>query len=192
MAKKNEFKPDKTGSGLLSKLYITPIQRRAILKWVLYALVLVVLGLLQDVALCNFRLFGASTELVPCAIILICLLEGSQNGCVFTLIAALFYWFSGAALGAFAMVMITVLSILVSMFRQSYLQKGFGAAMLCTVFAVLVYEMAMFLLGAFMGLTPWNRIGGFLLTAGMSLLSAPILYPILLSIESIGGETWRE
>lgn len=192
MAKKNEFKPDKTGSGLLSKLYITPIQRRAILKWVLYALVLVVLGLLQDVALCNFRLFGATTELVPCAIILICLLEGPQNGCVFTLIAALFYWFSGAALGAFAMVMITVLSILVSMFRQSYLQKGFGAAMLCTVFAVVVYEMAMFLLGAFMGLTPWNRIGGFLLTAGMSLLSAPILYPILLSIESIGGETWRE
>lgn len=192
MAKKNEFKPDKSGSGLLSKLYITPIQRRAILKWVLYALVLVVLGLLQDVALCNFRLFGASTELVPCAIILICLLEGSQNGCVFTLIAALFYWFSGAALGAFAMVMITVLSILVSMFRQSYLQKGFGAAMLCTVFAVVVYEMAMFLLGAFMGLTPWNRFVGFLLTAGMSLLSAPILYPILLSIESIGGETWRE
>lgn len=192
MAKKKEFKPDKTGSGLLNKLYITPTQRRAILKWVLYALVLVVLGLLQDVVLCNFRFFGATTELVPCAIILICLLEGSQNGCIFTLIAALFYWFSGATLGAFAMVMITVLSVFVAMFRQSYLQKGFGAAMLCTTFAVVVYEMAMFLLGAFIGLTPWNRFAGFLLTAGMSLLGAPILYPILLSIESIGGETWRE
>ena len=192
MAKKNEFKPDKSGSSLLSKLYITPLQRRAILKWVLYGLVLLVLSVLQDVVLCNFRLFGATTDLVPCAIILVCLLEGSQGGCVFTLIAALFYWFSGAAGGPFAMVIITVLSIFVAMFRQSYLQKGFGAAMLCTAFAVVVYEMALFLLGAFTGLTPWSRFAGFLLTAGMSLLAAPILYPILLSIESIGGETWKE
>lgn len=192
MAKKNEFKPDKTGSGLLSKLYITPAQRRNILKWVLYSLVLLVLSLLQDVVLCKFRLFGATTELVPCAIILICLLEGSQGGCVFTLLAALFYWFSGATLGPIAMVAITALSIFVAMFRQSYLQKGFGAAMLCTVFAVVVYEMILFLVGAFTGLTPWGRFGGFLITAGLSLLAAPILYPILLSIASIGGETWKE
>lgn len=192
MAKKNEFKPDKTGSGLLSKLYITPTQRRAILKWVLYMLVLLVLSLLQDVVLCNFRPWGAAVELVPCAIVLICLLEGSQNGCIFTLIAGLLYWFSGATLGPFAMVLITFLSIFVAMFRQSYLQKGFGAAMLCTVFAVLVYEMALFLLGAIMGLTPWNRFGGFLLTAGMALLTAPVLYPVFLSIASIGGETWKE
>ena len=192
MAKKNEFKPDKTGSGLLSKLYITPTQRRNILKWVLYSLVLLVLSLLQDVVLCKFRLFGATTELVPCAIILICLLEGSQGGCVFTLLAALFYWFSGATLGPVAMISITVLSIFVAMFRQSYLQKGFGAAMLCTIFTVVVYEMILFLVGAFMGLTPWNRFGGFLVTAGLSLLAAPILYPILLSIASIGGETWKE
>ena len=192
MAKKNEFKPDKTGSGLLSKLYITPAQRRNILKWVLYSLVLLVLSLLQDVVLCKFRLFGATSELVPCAIVLICLLEGVQGGCVFTLLAALFYWFSGAALGPIAMVAITVLSIFVTMFRQSYLQKGFGAAMLCTVFTVVVYEMLLFVVGAFTGLTPWNRFGGFLITAGLSLLSAPILYPILLSIASIGGETWKE
>ncbi len=192
MAKKNEFKPDKTGSGLLSKLYITPLQRRAILKWALYGIVILVLSLLQDVVLCNFRPFGAGLELVPCAIILVCLLEGSQNGCIFVLLASLYYWFSGATLGAFAMVLITVLSIFVAMFRQAYLQKGFGAAMLGTAFAVTVYEMALFLLGAFMGLTPWGRFWAFLLTAGMSLLAAPVLYPILLSIESIGGETWKE
>ncbi len=192
MAKKNEFKPDKPRAGWLSKLYITPKQRRSILKWALYGLVLLVLSLLQDVVLCNFRLFGATTELVPCAIILICLLEGTQNGCVFALIASLLYWFSGAALGAFAMVMITALSIFACMFRQGYLQKGFGAAMLCTASAVLIYEMAMFLLGAILNLTPWSRFGGFLLTAVMSIAIVPVLYPLMLAIESIGGETWKE
>lgn len=192
MAKKNEFKPDKPRAGWLSKLYITPKQRRSILKWALYGLVLLVLSLLQDVVLCNFRLFGATTELVPCAIILICLLEGTQNGCIFALIASLLYWFSGATLGAFAMVMITVLSIFACMFRQGYLQKGFGAAMLCTASAVLIYEMAMFLLGAILNLTPWSRFGGFLLTAVMSIAIVPVLYPLMLAIESIGGETWKE
>lgn len=192
MARNNDFKPDKPRSGWLSKLYITPKQRRSILKWFLYSLVVLVLSLLQDVVLCNFRPLGAAVELVPCAIILVCLLEGTQSGCVFVLAASLYYWFSGVSLGAFAMVLITVLSILVCMFRQGYMQKGFGAAMLCTAAALLIYQMAMFLLAAILGMTPWARFGGFLLTAGMSMLLAPILYPLLRAIESIGGELWKE
>ncbi len=192
MAKKSEFKPDKARSGWLSKLYITPKQRRSILKWVLYSLVILVLSLLQDVVLSNLRPFGAAIELVPAAIILVCLLEGVQSGCVFALCASLYYWFSGATLGAFAMVVITVLSIFVTMFRQNFMQKGFGAAFLCTAFCVLIYEMALFVLGAILGLTPWYRFGGFLLTAAMGIITIPLLYPLLLLIESIGGETWKE
>lgn len=192
MAKNNDFKPDKPRSGWLSKLYVTPKQRRAILKWLLYSLVVLVLSLLQDVVLCNFHPFSAAIELVPCAIILICLMEGVQNGCIFVLVASLYYWFSGADLGAFAMVLITVLSILVCMFRQGYMQKGFGAAMVCTAGALLTYDMALFVLAAIFGLTRWARFGGFLLTAAMAILLAPILYPLLRSIESIGGETWKE
>lgn len=192
MAKKNEFRPDKPRSGWLSKLYITPTQRRAILKWVLYGFVILVLSLLQDVVFCNLRPFGASIVLVPCAIFLICLLEGVQGGCIFALIASLYYWFSGAVLGGFSMALITFLSIFMCMFRQGYLQKGFGAAMLCTSLALLIYEMALFLLGAILGLAPWDRFSGFLITSAISVVLVPILYPLLLSIESIGGETWKE
>lgn len=192
MAKKSEFKPDKPRSSWLSKLYVTPKQRRAIAKWVLYSLIVLVLSLLQDVVLCNVRPFGAAIKLVPAAIVLVCLLEGVQSGCVFALAAGLYYWFSGATLGAFAMVMITALSIFVTMFRQNYMQKGFGAAFLCTASAVLIYELSIFLLGAILGLTPWYRFGGFLLTAAISIVTIPILYPLLLLIESIGGETWKE
>lgn len=192
MAKKNEFKPDKPRSGWLSKLYITPTQRRNILKWVLYGLVVLALSVLQDVVLCDLRIFGASTELVPCAIFLICLLEGVQSGCLFTLICALLYWFSGAPLGPFGMVMITFLSVFSTMFRQAYMQKGFGATFLCAAGAVLIYEMGLFLLGAIMDMTPWSRFGGFLLTATMSVILIPVLYPLLKAIASIGGESWKE
>jgi len=192
MAKKYDFKPDKPRSGWLSKLYITKLQRRAIMKWCLYGAVLLVLSLLQDVILCHFRLFGATTELVPCAIILITILEGTQSGCSFALIAACLYWFSGTAPGPYAMVLITLLSILASMFRQGYLQTGLSAALLCTGVAMVLYELGVFAFGMFLGLTHWGRLGGFCLTALLSLLAAPLLYPLLLSTQSIGGKTWKE
>ena len=36
--KKQQFRPDSEQTGLLSKLYITPTQRRKIVKWLLYSL----------------------------------------------------------------------------------------------------------------------------------------------------------
>ena len=101
MAKKQDFKPDKTGNGILSKLYLTAAQRRTILKWTLYAVVLLALSLLQDVVLSKVRLFGATTDLVPCAIILICILEEAHKSAVFTLIASCLFLFSGSAPGTY-------------------------------------------------------------------------------------------
>ena len=72
---------------------------------------LLLISILQDVILCRFRLFGATTDLIPCAIILICIMEGVENGSVFALIASLIYQFSGSAPGMYAMVFITILSV---------------------------------------------------------------------------------
>ena len=64
--------------------------------------------------------------------------------------------------------------------------------MLCTVFAVVVYEAAVFTIGYVLGLTILSRAVGFGITAVLSCLTAPIMYPIVKSIASIGGETWKE
>lgn len=192
MAKKHQFRPDKPRAGVLSKLYLTKKQRRSLLKWLLYGLVLLVLSILQDVILCRIRLFGATTELVPCGIFLICILEGTHTGSVFALAASLAYLFSGTAPGTYAMVFIVMLAVLVCIFRQAYLQKGFSAAMLCTAIAMLAYELAVFAIGLFLGLTVPDRIIGFCITAVLSLIAAPVLYPIVLSIGSLGGEAWKE
>ena len=192
MARKYDFKPDKPRSGWISKLYLTRKQRLSMLKWGLYGLALLVLSVLQDVLLCRFRVYGATTELVPCGIFLICVLQGLESGSVFALVASLLYLFSGSAPGPYAMVFITFLAVGVTFLRQSYLQSGFSAALLCTAGAMLVYEMLVFLIVLFLQQTRPDRVVGFLLTAGMTLVSVPVLYPIFLAIGKIGGETWKE
>lgn len=192
MARKYEFKPDKPVSGVYSKLFLTQKQRRALLKWALYSLVLLVLSVLQDVILCRFRLFGATTELVPCGIFLICVMEGLEQGSVFSLCAACIYLFSGTAAGNYSIVFITAISIGITFFRQSYLQKGFSAAMLCTAAGMILYELAVFFIGLFLSFTTFDRLGTHFLTAVLTLLAAPALYPILQTISSIGGNAWKE
>lgn len=190
MAKKYEFKPDKPRSGFFAKLFLTPTQRRSLLKWALYALVLVVLAVVQDVLLSRVHLFGATSELVPCGIFLICILEGIERGSIFALISSLVYLFSGTAAGNYTVVFITVLACLVTALRQAFLQKGFPAALVCTAIAMLVYELMTFAIGVFLGLTLWSRLGIFCLTALFSIVAVPVLYPIILSIG--GGDTWKE
>lgn len=192
MAKKYEFKPDKTDAGFWNKLYLTQKQRLSLLKWLLHTLVLLALSVLQDVIFCRLRLFGATTELVPCGIFLICILEGAESGSVFALLAAVVYLFSGSAGGTYTIVLIAALAVFAAIFRQGYLQKGFSAAMLCVTAAMVLYELTTFGMVLFLGLTTPARFGGFCITAALSLLAAPILYPIVKSIGTIGGETWKE
>jgi hypothetical protein len=189
---KKEFKTDKPYSDFWSKLHLTKLQQKSLLKWTLYGVLLLVLSLLQDVVLCRFRLMGATTELVPVGIFVICILEGAESGSLFALIASLVYLFSGTASGPYSVLFITALAVGVTIFRQAYLQKGLSAALLCAAVAMFGYELLQFAMGLFLNLTLLSRFGGFMLTAAMSCVAIPLLYPLVLSIESIGGETWKE
>ena len=160
MKKERAFRPDKVGTTILHKLYISPGQRRTILKWSLYSILLVVISVVQDVMLSNVRIFGATTELVPCAIFLICILEGAEGGCVFTLLSAWIYLYTGTPAGPYCIVFITMFGVGISVFRQAYLQRGFGTALLCVGVCMLAYEMAVFGIGIFLGQTYGHRCVG--------------------------------
>ena len=77
MAKRREFRPDKQKTNLLSHLWLTPKQQKVFLKWAFYTVLLMGISVVQDVVLSRVRLGGATTELIPCAIFLICILENS-------------------------------------------------------------------------------------------------------------------
>ena len=95
--RQSEFRPDPTGFDWVSKLLLTPKQRKSVLKWLLYSLVCVAGLVLQDSMLARVRFLGGGFELAPALIILICVLEGCENGSVFALTASMIYVFSGSA-----------------------------------------------------------------------------------------------
>ena len=192
MAKKYEFQPDKPYATWLSKLQLTRLQQKQLLKWCLYALVLVILSLFQDVVLCRFRFLGGTTALVPCGIFAICMLEDIQKGSVFALVSACLFFWSGSAPGAHVIILITLLAIVLCVLQQAYLQPGFPAVVFSTTAAMFLYELAVFAFCLLVGQTTPGKYMSFLIPAASSVVVVPLIYPFIKAISRIGGDTWKE
>lgn len=192
MAKKYEFQPDKPYSNWLNQLRLTKYQQKQVIKWGLYALLLILVSVVQDVVLCRMRVWGGTTELVPCCIFLICILEGSQNGCVFALAGAFFYLASGSAPGPHALILIVLPAVLTAIVRQTYLQPGILSALLCTMLAMALYELLVFAFCLLLGYTTADRLDSFMVSALLSPIAVPFLYLIAKPIGAIGGRSWKE
>ena len=187
-----EFKPDAAGSSILKQLHLTKLQRRQLLRWTLFAAICIAGLVLQDVIMCKFNFLGATTDLVPCAILLITVAIGSEQGSLFSLVAGTVYHFSGSAPGPYAIAFLCFLGIAGALFREGFWRRGFASDVLCAAVMLLAYELAVFGTGIFLGLTTWHRLGVFLLTAILSILIMIPLYPLVSKIDRIGGETWKE
>lgn len=193
MAKKRyEFKPDREGPDLLSRFSLTKIQRQRLLKWTLYGLILMFLSVLQDCILYDMRLFGSTTDLVPCAVIAICVLEGAEAGNSFALIASILFYASGSSGGVIAIPVLTFCALGAAIFRQNYLQKGFAATLLCTGVATVLYELTAFGVALVLGLTFAGRFIVVLTTSILSTAVISLLYKIFIAIGKIGGDSWKE
>lgn len=190
--KKIEFRPDPTGHNWADKLRLTPLQRKSVLKWLLYSAVCVAGLVLQDSMLARLRLFGGCFDVTPALIVLICVLEGSENGSLFALLASMVYVFSGTGQGHYCIAMLTLAAVLATAFRQSYLRRGAGSDLICVGGAMVLYEMAVFTAGVLQGLTYRARWGVFLMTAIVSTLTAGAVYALLKYIGTIGGNAWKE
>ena len=190
--KKIEFRPDPTGHNWADKLRLTPLQRKSVLKWLLYSAVCVAGLVLQDSMLARLRLFGGCFDVTPALIVLICVLEGSENGSLFALLASMVYVFSGTGQGHYCIAMLTLAAVLATAFRQSYLRRGAGSDLICVGGAMVLYEMAVFTAGVVQGLTYRARWGVFLMTAIISTLTAGAVYALLKYIGTIGGNAWKE
>ena len=193
MAKKRyEFKPDREGPDLLSRFTLTQKQQQSLLKWSLYGIVLLLLSVLQDCILYDMRIFGSTTDLVPCAIIAICVLEGATESSTFALAASFLFYATGSSGGVHTIPVLTFCGLGAAIFRQNYLQKGFSATMLCTGVAMVLYELAAFAWALIMAQTYLGRWSVVLIMSGLSTAAVSLLYRIFLAIGKIGGESWKE
>lgn len=190
--KKIEFRPDPTGLDWVGKLLPTKKQRKSLLKWLLYSAACVAGLVLQDSMLAQLKVLGGGFALAPALIILICVLEGCENGSVFALLASMVYVFSGTGQGRYCIVFLTLCAVLAAAFRQSYLRRGPGSDLICVGGAMMLYELCLFVTGLFLELTYGGRWIAFAMTSLVSTLTAAILYAPLKNIGTIGGNVWKE
>lgn len=187
-----EFRPDAQGSSLRKLLHFTRQQRTDFLRWTLYAGMCVLMLLLQDVLMSRLAVMGATTDLAPAVILLIAVMENSEVGSLFALIAGIIFFFSGSAPLPYCVIFLTVFGMFFSLLRQQYLHRSIGAVVVCAGAAVTAYEVALWGTGLFLGLTRFDRLGKFFLTGVYSAAAMVPLYWILNKIGTLGGRQWKE
>ena len=191
-AEKEEFRPDAQENAFLKGLHFTYQQRMNLLRWVLLSLVCILCLTIQDCVFSRFKLWGATTDLGVAAIILVAIMEGSEVGGIFALIASVVYFYSGSAPGAYSVALITIPSILCALFRQKFWRRGTGSNLLCSSIAMLTYEVGLYITASMMGLTRWARGVYFLKTALYSIVLMIPLYQLIYRIGLIGDHVWKD
>ena len=189
---KAEFKPDNFDSGLTKKLFLTQVQRDSLLKWGLYIGLILLLMMIQDVIMSQAVIFGTTTDLAACIILLITVIEGIEVGSLFVLGASCFYYFSGSSPGPYCVAILTVLGIGACLFRQLYWHRNQASIVLCAGLALMLYELSTFAVGIFLELTRWDRLGTFFMKGLISVIVMIPLYNLINRIGQIGGNTWKE
>ena len=190
--KQQDFRPDTQKIDWTSKFHVTKSQRDRLLKWGCYTGLLILLLVIQDVIMSKVSLFGTTTDLVASAILLITVIEGVESGSLFVLIAATLFYFSGSAPGPYTVALLPVPGIGTCIFRQRYWHRNVSSIVLCAGVALMAYEMAVFGMGIFSGMTHWGRMYVFAFCGLLSWAVMVPLYPLIHAIGQIGGNTWKE
>lgn len=192
LSKQSEFNPDPRQSSLSGLFHVTQLQKQRMLKWTLYVLTGILLLTIQDVIMSRVSIFGATTDLPVVYILLITVIEGVDVGSLFVLFASTIYYFSGSAPGPYCIGLLCAVGIIATLLRQAYLRRTKASIVICAGIALTIYEMGLFVVGIGLGLTRWDRVFSFLITAGYSFGVMVLLYPLINRIGLIGGTTWKE
>ena len=189
---KPDFRPDAEEFNVAKFLYLTQVQRDRLMKWGLYIALILGFTVVQDIIMSQIHIFGGTTDLVACIILLITVIEGIEVGSLFVLFSSCYYYFSGSSPGPWAIGILTFLGIGACIFRQLYWHRNQGSIVLCAGTALMLYELITFGVGVFMELTHWGRLNSFLVTGGLSVAVMIPLYTLINAIGQIGGNTWKE
>lgn len=188
----SEFKPDAPLVSPLKGMRFTHLQWLQILRWLSYIGICVLCLVIQDSIMSRVSIFGATTDLAVAAMLLITVLEGSEVGSVFILIASTVFYFSGSAPGPYSVGLLTIPGLGASLFRQMVWHRSRGSIVLCAGLAAIIYEIGLYFTGLFMGLTSWYRLPRFLITGLLTAATMFPLYYVIYRIGQIGGHTWKE
>lgn len=189
---RSEFRPDPKPILWLKSLRLTKLQQLRLLKWVLYVITIVGALVIQDVIMSRVHLLGATTELAIPVILLITVIEGTEVGSLFVLIASVLYFYTGSAPNAISIGLLCFPGIFACLLRQMFWHRSRASITLFAGLAAMVYALGMYVAGVAQGLTRWDTLPLFALSGAYNVLAMIPLYPLIFKIGQIGGNTWKE
>lgn len=189
---RSEFRPDSRRTSVLRYLRFTQLQQLRLLRWAAYIAFCILCVVVQDVIMSKVSILDTTTELGAGVILLITVMEGSEVGSVFVLIASCLYYFSGSSPGPYVVALLTTLGVIATVFRQQVWHRSIGSILLCAGLATVAYELGVYGIGIFLGLTRWDRIFAFLFTGLLTVLAMIPMYEALYRLGQIGGNVWKE
>ena len=160
---------------------------KTILMWVLYALLFLAVMLIQTVVFGHTRFGGVKVDLLPVAVACIGLWTGHEAGGLFGLIAGLVWACTGADDGSLAVVSYTLTGILAGWLCDSVFSRRLVPALFLSLGACLLHQMALFLLKFYLESAEPAMVLWVPMTAGLSVLAAPVLYLLAKAIGKAGG-----
>lgn len=159
---------------------------RNVLMWTLYALLFLLVVVLQEVVFGKHRFFGVKLSLIPVAVACICMHVGHEAGAIFALAASLVWCWSGADGGSLGIITLTVAGILSGYLCDAVFARRLIPALGLSLGAVLLHEGALFFLKFYLNegdISLWRWLP---VQAGLSLLACPFLYLLAKAIRKAG------
>ena len=166
-----------------------PMQYRRAIRWVLYALMVMLAFLAQSVVFGSNVFFSFKLDLVAVAAISAALFVGAEKGSLFCLIVGVFYCFTGADMGPVTLVALTVCGALAGGACQAYFKKHLIPCALFSALALVLCDGSIFLLKLYFRQTQLPVLTETVLPGfAFSLLSVLLFFPISWLIARIGGD----
>ena len=181
-----------TISGTLIGLVLTilaayPLSRSSLVGCKPIMMLFLFTMLLQTVVFGHLRVWGVKLSLLPVAVVCIAMHTGHEGGGLFGLLAALVWQFTGADDGSLALISFTLCGILAGWLCDSVCARRAAVALGLSLAALVLHEGAAFLMKFYLESADFSLIRWVPLTALLSVLACPVLYPLAKAIGKVGG-----
>lgn len=174
---------------MLRHFHLTKRQWFGILKWSVYALLLLLAVVFQSVILSRLPVFGVRLNAIPILLVCVCLREGSEKGGLFVLLASTFWALSGVDMGNLLILSVTFCAVFSAILCRTVLSDRVISAAICCFVSLLLSESLVFafkLLLSDIDAASYLRV--LLPGAALSMLTFPLSYLLVKAISKIGGD----
>ena len=156
------------------------MRNKAIIKWIIYGVFLFFLSVVQQTLLRNITLFGSPPSLIPVAVGIIAVLEGSYAGALMGFVGGILFDASIGINEGFYTIVLPFAGLAIGLVSANYFRKVFNICLafgiVCGLFCDLIrYLFAVLLQGRGNMLMPLVIIPK---SALISALFVPIIFPI--------------